>query len=135
MRVYTVHSCDPAGDDGSRDASVVFVKEGFSWPGFFFTTVWALFCKLWWVAAGLVAVEILIGTLATTAWLPTGFEVVLTFVLALLVGWFGNDLKRWTLLRRGYRPVGIVAAANEDAAALRFFSREDEAATTVRSGA
>ena len=40
MRVYTVHIAD--GPTGPAVADAVLVKEGFSWPGFFFSALWAL---------------------------------------------------------------------------------------------
>ena len=49
--VYTVHMRRPALDPGTR---LRLVKEGFSWPAFFFSFVWALWSRLWLVAAGLL---------------------------------------------------------------------------------
>ena len=46
MRLYTVHqNPDPlSGND------LVFVKEGFCWPAFFFPMLWPLWHRLWLVA-------------------------------------------------------------------------------------
>ena len=44
MRVYTVHMRRPALDP---DADFRLVKEGFSWPAFFFSFLWALWSRLW----------------------------------------------------------------------------------------
>ena len=42
-KVYTAH----VRGRGGVDADIVFVKDGFSWPAFFFTAVWALWHRLW----------------------------------------------------------------------------------------
>ena len=49
MNVYTVH-LRRHGLDPDRDLLVV--KEGFSWPAFFLSFLWALWHRLWVPAAG-----------------------------------------------------------------------------------
>lgn len=56
MRVYTVHVRTPAE---RLDRDIHLVKEGFSWPAFFFSAVWALWVRLWLVAVVLIALDIL----------------------------------------------------------------------------
>ena len=43
--------------------------------------------------------------------------------LMVVVGLVGNDLKRWTLFRRGYLQVGVVTGADRDAAEQRFWDQ------------
>lgn len=97
------------------------MKEGFSWPAFFFGVVWALACRLWLAALLLAAAAIglalglsLIGADAATgvaAWLA----------LMLVVGFGGNDWRRAKLVRRGFRFSGVIAAPGRDAALRRWF--------------
>ena len=57
MRVYTVHF-RPGSLTPDRDTTLV--KEGICWPAFLFTFFWALWHRLWLVAALIVAAEIVI---------------------------------------------------------------------------
>jgi hypothetical protein len=120
MRVYTVHMRRPTLDPV---ADVVLVKEGFSWPAFAFSVLWALWCRLWLVALGLFALEVVvrgaITLLAADVWTGTALLLGMMVVMGLI----GNDLKRWTLFRRGYLQVGVVIGANLDAAEQRFWDQ------------
>lgn len=122
MRIYTVHVRSP----GRRpEADIHLVKEGFSWPAFFFAGIWALWSRLWLVAAVFFAIEIL-WTLAFE-WLDLHplINGVISIGLAAAMGFVANDLKRATLFRRGYAEVGVVAGNDADAALQRFFDRHD----------
>lgn len=129
MRVYTVHrrhhNLDP-------DSGVVLVKEGFSWPALFFSLFWALWCRLWWVALGLFVVNAVLSAVLTLLGIDSVSEAAISLGLAVLVGLLGNDLKRWTLNRRGFRQIGIVAAADLEAAEHRFFDINTELASELR---
>lgn len=118
MRVFTVHY-HPTSRSPDRD--VVLVKEGFCWPAFLLSPVWALWRRLW-LAAGLIFVT------------EAVMEVTLTLIGAdelswaavylgyrAIVGYWANDWRRRKLARAGYREAGVVAAVDDDAALRRFF--------------
>ena len=107
MRLYIIMN-PPAGDDAT--ALPMAVKEGFSWPAFFFGPFWLLWHRLWPEAAGVG-----IAALATLA-LPPAAGLAASFLLALLLGLEGNALRRWALRRRGWREADIIAAASADEA-------------------
>src|SRR5512147_3033555 len=98
MRVYTVHLRRP-NSDSERD--LVLIKEGFSWPAFFFSVVWALWCRLWLVAIGLFVAETVLGAAFELLDTDATTETAVTIGFALIVGFVANDLKRRTLERRG----------------------------------
>ena len=100
MQLYTVHQ-GPAPASGGDD--IVFVLDGFSWAALIVSPLWALFRSLWAVAAGVI-----IAALAIDA-------------AALLFAYEANDLRRWTLRRRGFRDAGIVMGRNLADAEQRFF--------------
>jgi len=129
MRVYTVHrryeNLDP-------DRGVVLVKEGFSWPALFFSVFWALWCRLWWVALGLFVVHVVFSAALTFLGADPLSETAISLGLALMLGLFANDLKRWTLDRRDYKQIGVVAATNKDAAEHRFFDLNPQLASELR---
>ncbi len=120
MKIYSVH-VSPTAADGDGDAELV--KEGFCWPAFLFTALWAAWHRAWWVAAALVGLSIAIGLGAEVLGLgPMGKVAVILGFLA-LVGFHGGDLRRWTLGRRGYADQGVVAGDDADAALHRYLDQ------------
>jgi hypothetical protein len=118
MRVYTVHT-RPLSAEPDRDA--VLVKEGFCWPAFFFSVLWALGHRMWFTAIGfLLAV---VGAEAAALFL--GLDPVTDFALGLgvaaAIGYVANDCRRAALRRRGFVAAGIAAAAGTEAALRRWF--------------
>lgn len=117
MRIYTVHYRPAAADD-----DLVLVKEGFCWPAFLFTTLWALWHRLWVVALGLAAVTAVIGVGGALLGLGPVADAALSLGATLLVGFVANDLRRWTLMRRGFSDEGVVVGDGEDSALRRFLA-------------
>jgi hypothetical protein len=123
MKVFTVytrrHGLDP-------DRDIVFVKEGFCWPAFFFSVLWALWCRLWLVALGFFAAEAVAN--AVMAWVHADLrsQLAVSVGLAVIVGLVANDLHRWTLERRGFILHDIITGGDGDAAERRFFDRHPE---------
>ena len=130
MRVFTVHIRRPPLDP---EQDIRLVKEGFSWPAFFFTLLWALWCRLWLVAAGILAAEMLLNTLLGLLGADVLTSAAVSLAFSVLLGVFGNDLKRWTLFRSGYLEVAVVTGDDPDAAERRFWDeRPGLAADLVR---
>ncbi len=103
------------------DDLYVLVKDGFSWPAFFFGPLWALSNRMWVVGALVIVALIAIGMLtrsmdggAAQPWLLLG--------LALLLGLHGNDLRQWSLERSGYELTAIVGGADITDAERRLFA-------------
>ncbi len=94
------------------------VKDGFSWPGFFFTSIWGLSRQLWLVSVALVLVSLAVSGLfielaAKNPFLPLGVNLI----FGLVVGLNGNAWRTRNLHDRGYTLVGrINARSPEDAA-------------------
>ncbi|MDA0675425.1 MAG: DUF2628 domain-containing protein [Proteobacteria bacterium] len=117
MRFYTVHT---KGDVVDPDRDLTVVKEGFSWPAFFLSFLWALWHRMWSVGIGLLVVEIGLGLAADALGLAAAEQGVLTLGLALVVGFVANDLRRGWLSRHGFSLAGVTAAEGRDAALRRF---------------
>ena len=122
MPRYSVHakSAKPEAIRAETD-NVRFVKEGFSWWGFFFPLPWLLIKGMWEVLVLVILVLIAIGAGSEMLGLPGLAIIVLCFGINLLIGFIGNDLYRWTLQRRGLIDVGPASGADRDEAELRFF--------------
>jgi|RhiMetdeSRZDD1v2_1073273.scaffolds.fasta_scaffold06316_4 uncharacterized protein DUF2628 len=116
MKLYTAHR----PPNFSRDHTV-FVKEGFSWPAFFFPPIWLLYQRLWLAFALYVLAVAAISTGASAAGLPGGPVTVLILALNLILGFEANDMRRSALLRRGYSEEGPLLGENLLHAETRYF--------------
>ncbi len=128
MRVYTVH-LRRQGLDPDRDT--MLVKEGFSWPALLFSVLWALWCRLWWVALGLLALQVALGGAVALLGLDPLSEAAISLGFAVIVGLVANDLKRWTLRRQGFVEVAVVIASDRDAAERRFYDHNPQLAAEL----
>jgi hypothetical protein len=124
MKIWTVHA--------KGVAPPRLVKEGFSFWALLFALPWFVWHRMWLVAVLYVAGWTIFG-LATAEVAP---EITAPIVFAgqLLVGWHARDLLRWTLRRRGWRMIGVVASADgEDAAVARLYSQRPELLAWVKA--
>lgn len=122
MRLYSVFLRNH-GRDTARD--LVLVKEGFSWPAFIFTFVWALATRMWWPAIALFAIIVLVGAGTDAVGLNEDLQGLVTLSLAVAIGFLGNDIRRWHLDRDGYSEAGVVAGKNKEHALQRFLEQAD----------
>jgi len=130
MRVYTVHLRRPTLDP---DRDIRLVKEGFNWPAFVFSFVWALWCRLWLVAIGLFAIEFALAAGLSLLGADAPTRMAFALGTAVIAGLVANDLHRWTLFRRSYLQVAVVTGDDVDAAERRFWDqRPTLAADLVR---
>ena len=122
MKAFTIHEPpEPPAERFDRAEALVFVKDGFSWPAFFFAPIWMLLNNLW---LGLACYLVLAAGLAAGAdFLGLGEDVTsLAFlVLHLLVGFEADRLQRWTLARKGWRELGAVTGRSRDECERSFF--------------
>ena len=120
MAIYTVLAPRADGAAASDPMSVIFVKEGFCWPALFVAVPWLVFRRMWLVLVGYIVVAIVVSAVsAATGRLSTGVAIVLLHFLFALEA---NQLRRWTLERRGYGSTGVVEARGLEEAEIRYFS-------------
>jgi len=119
MRIYTVHEL--AGRPLDADG-IVFVKEGFCWPAFFFGLFWALAHRLWLVVLGGFALLLIMSALLQYFGFGPEEAFVCSTAFQLLLGFEANDLRRWTLARKGYATAGIAAGRTLEEAEQHFFA-------------
>ncbi len=118
MRIYTVQQgLDPraAGDD------LEFVRDGFSWGAFAFTVVWPLYHGLWLVFVIVLAGSAVLSAAVSVVGLSDFGRSAVWLAAALLFAFEANNLRRWTLHRRGWRDVGVAAGRTLSDAEHRFF--------------
>jgi hypothetical protein len=127
IRYYTVHA-PPRDPQPERFA---FVKDGFSWPAFFFSAFWIIWHRMWLTLMGYVIFVLVVAWIGRLAGDPYATLVAIggSFVL----GFEGNAIRRLSLENRGWREVGAAAGTNLSEAELRFFA-EWSALSPVRRG-
>lgn len=128
MAIYTVLA--PPDEASATDPlKAVFVKDGFSWPALFFAAPWLIFRRMWLVLVLYLAVMIGLSVLIQrTGADQAGFVVILLHILFALEA---NNLRRWTLERRGFRLAGVAEGRNLEEAELRWFAQREPADTIV----
>lgn len=107
----------------------VFVKEGFCWPAFYMTIPWLIWRGMWLVLVAYVVAVTAVLALAVRAPLPAAWTMLTLF--GVLVGLEANNLRRWTLERRGYRFLGVAAGDRKIEAEYRFFVLWTKAAAAL----
>ncbi len=121
MRFYTIHAVPPrkpTGPEGWPEPKArppVLVREGFSFAAFLLGPLWFAWHRLWWEAAGLLALELAFAFL-----LPDPVGSLLTLALQLLTGLEARDRLRARLEREGLSQLGVVAAPDLDLAWFRL---------------
>lgn len=120
MRIYTVHQRAGAPADGE---GLVFVKEGFAWAALLIPLFWLLFHRLWLAALLFVMLTIALAVAAEELGLTPAATVILSLALQFLIACEANDIRRWTLLRRGYAEIAVASGRSLDEAERDFFRR------------
>jgi hypothetical protein len=99
----------------------VFLRERFNWAAFLFGALWMIWRRLWLVLIIYLIVLGLIEFGLRRLGIDSQARFTVYFLVALLVGMEAATLRRWTLLRRGWRDRGIVVADDLEMAERRFF--------------
>lgn len=124
MRIYTVHQPPERWREGRRGPErFAFVRDGFHFWAFLFGPFWILWRRLFLVFLGYIVVVIALDVALLLVRASPGAMFAAHLMLALLVGLEAGSLRRWTLRRRGWREVGVVAAEDVEAAERRFFDQ------------
>lgn len=121
MHVYSVHA--PPELSGAEAAErMVFVKDGISWPALFVPILWLLWHRMWlpllgyWVFIVLAAfIDVGLGETAAT---------IVAVLGNILFAVEANNIRRWSLARRGWRAEGESFGRDRAEAEIRFFHGE-----------
>ncbi len=124
MKTYTVYhrSDTPAGILEDPEGAV-FVKEGFAWAALVIPFFWALWNRMWIVAALILAAALMISGLAQWFKVDDGITIAVSLVINFLIALEGNELLRWTLERRGLGLTGIVTGHSRNDCEFIYFDR------------
>ena len=99
---------------------VVAIKEGFCWPAFLFSLVWAMFYRLWKFAFYLIVINLIL--LIFYSQLGANHFVIFLGLLGIciLFGYMANDARRSNLNKRGYLEKKVLIAPTKHAAIRRY---------------
>ena len=117
MKLYTVHV--PVGRLVPGEEPVL-VKEGFCWPAFFFSVLWALWHRMWLIAPLLLLASVAIEAALSQLGANDAARGAVNLGFALFVGVSANDWRRRRLAKQGFRLSEIVASSNADTACRRW---------------
>jgi hypothetical protein len=109
------------GAAAERAERFVFLRDGFSWGAFLFGPLWLLYRRLWLVLVGYVIVVAALHVGLFAARVGSGAEIVVSVLVALLLGFEASTLRRFKLVRRRWREIGIVTGDDLEHAERRFF--------------
>lgn len=101
---------------------VTFVKEGFAPAALVFTVLWALWHRMWVVAAALFAILVAISLAVSLLNLNSTAASLLEIAVGLIFGFEARRLWIMSLERSGYRQAGLIEASNQEAAELAYFA-------------
>lgn len=99
------------------------VKQGWSWPAFFFSAIWAMVKKMWGLGVGVLAGFFVLGfVLAAIADESTGEAIVnvVAIIANVIFGVNGNSWREKNLASRGFDQVDTVTAANPEGAVALY---------------
>lgn len=119
-RIYTVY-LKPTDRKVAETAE--FVEDGFSFPAFLFSWVWALYQRLWLVAIAQIAFLILLPKLVQMGALTAAASVAAQIAVQLLFGLEAANLRHRSLLKRGYVLSDVVAEDSLLHARQRYYAR------------
>jgi hypothetical protein len=106
----------PAGE-------VQAVKQGWCWPAFFFSLIWAMVAKMWELGVGYLVFSIILGIVVAASDGGDGGETLINIVslaINIIFGVNGNAWREKNLLSRGFELRDTVTAANKDGAIALF---------------
>jgi uncharacterized protein DUF2628 len=136
MAVYTVHQPPRrALRSVAEPERFVFVRDGFSFWAFLLGPLWMLRHRMWLVLVCYVAVAVILAAALQVVRGSAGAQVGIAALLALLVGFEAGTLRRFTLGRRGWTQVGLVAGDGLELAERRFFDAWVESSAAARPAA
>lgn len=127
MAVFTVFepprpASNPAGRPAAERAErFVFIRDGFSWGAFLFGPLWMLYRRLWLVLLAYVVVLAAVYFGLRAAGVGPDSRMLVGILIALLIGFEAPTLRRFTLVRRGWRELATVTGDDIEEAERRFF--------------
>jgi hypothetical protein len=104
----------------SRSGEIQAVKQGWCWPAFFFTSIWAMVAKMWALGIGSLVAVVAISIFFEASGISVGNAG--SIGLSVLFGLKGNEFREKHLLSRGFELQDTVRATSMAEAVSQFVS-------------
>ncbi|MDX2259608.1 MAG: DUF2628 domain-containing protein [Hyphomicrobiaceae bacterium] len=135
MATFTVHEPpDPPADRIERAERLVFIRDGFSFAAALLGPLWLLANRLWAALAVYLVVSFLLAAAITLGDGAVHWGMLAQAALAVLIGFEADQIRRWTLDRRGYTEVGTVVGRGEAECERRFIEQWLPTQPAIRVG-
>lgn len=95
------------------------VKQGWSWPGFFFGPIWAMVKQMWGLGVGLLVAVIVLAMFPVDTAIG-GLATLVSLGIYVACGINGNRWREKHLSSRGYDHVDTVSASNPEGAVALY---------------
>lgn len=128
MKIFTAHRPPQASLE-----EAVFIKEGFSWPAFFFSVIWLVLKRLWLPLILYLLAIALVFSLSARLSLSETFVLIAALAINLLLGMEGNERRRRAMARRGFIEEGPFVGKDVQEAELKYFHLQHGDRTSVDS--
>ena len=123
VKVYIAMAPPPiagADDDGEWEAdNIQFVKDGFCLPALIIPELWMIWRRMWIPLLGYLGYRLAIALIALG--LGDTIAATIALMLAFLFALEANNLRRWSMERKGWRIVGETIGRNLNEAEFLFF--------------
>ena len=122
MKIFSIHhkAVDPA-TILSEGLETRFVKEGISWAALFLSPVWLIYHRMWLVLLGALVMYGIAEFTADAVGLDPASSFSLMLIINVILALEGNNLRRWTLGRAGFKEIGVVTGRSLEHCERRFF--------------
>ena len=120
MKVYTAQTAPWSVEN---DEDLVLIKEGFSWVAFFLGPIWALWHRLWTIALIVLTGYFLINLGGNFLDLGSKTILIAQFSFCFCLGLWGNDCRRWNLMRQGYVLRTVVTGSKFEDIERAYFNK------------
>jgi hypothetical protein len=130
MATFTVHVSQQAAGPLQSAEKARFVSDRFSWGAFLFAPFWLLAHRLWLAFAVWLLLALGVNVGLPFLGFSSGVPAAITFLLSVLLGLEGQELRRLKLQRTRWTSVDLVTAASREDAEMRFFRRRSVPVTT-----
>lgn len=111
--------------DSQNTEKAVFVRDGFHMLSLILPVVWLLFQRLWFEAAIVFGVTILLGLGGSLLGISNAVPL-LTLLVSVFVALEGANWKIAKLRRQGFAEKAVIDAANLEEAEIRYFHDREE---------
>ena len=103
--------------------TVTCISSRFSFMAGIFQGFWALYHRIWWLAALLISIEILLGYARSEQIIATNALAIINMALFAIVGFSASDWQEANLKHKSYTFMDVVIARNDMEAKARFLDQ------------